>query len=121
MIDHVVLPVRDYAASKAFYERALQPLDYAVVLEFENVCGFGARGKPSFWIRGTGEAGASVHVAFTSSERRAVDAFYEAALGAGGGDNGPPGIRALYHEHYYGAYVHDPDGNNVEAVCHTPE
>jgi catechol 2,3-dioxygenase-like lactoylglutathione lyase family enzyme len=120
MFDHVSLHVRDYAQSKAFYSDALRPLGYEVVMEFGSEAGFGVQGKPDFWIA-EGEPRAPIHVAFASPDRATVDAFHAAALTAGGTDNGPPGLRPHYHEHYYGAYAHDPDGNNVEAVCHRPE
>jgi catechol 2,3-dioxygenase-like lactoylglutathione lyase family enzyme len=120
VIDHVSLGVRDLAASKAFYEQALAPLGYSVLLEFPGVCGFGAERKPDFWIGERDEPGGPIHVAIASPDRETVDAFYEAALAAGGKDNGPPGPRPQYHETYYGAYVIDPDGNNLEAVCHKP-
>jgi catechol 2,3-dioxygenase-like lactoylglutathione lyase family enzyme len=122
MIDHVILNVRDYAASKRFYEEALAPLGYEVVLEFGGFgCGFGRDGKPGFWIATRPEAHSDVHVAFVSPDRATVDRFHERALAAGGADNGPPGLRPHYHESYYAAFVRDPDGNNVEAVCHTPQ
>jgi catechol 2,3-dioxygenase-like lactoylglutathione lyase family enzyme len=82
--------------------------------------GFGESAKPDFWIR-QGEVGAAVHVAFASEDRATVDAFHEAAMAAGGRDNGGPGLRPEYHPSYYGAFVFDPDGNNIEAVCHGPE
>ena len=119
MIDHIGVQVGDYARSRAFYERALAPLGYEVVMAFEKVAGFGVRGKPDFWII-EDETGVPIHVAFASPDRPTVDAFHEAAIAAGGRDNGPPGIRADYYENYYGAYVLDPDGHNVEAVCHAP-
>jgi catechol 2,3-dioxygenase-like lactoylglutathione lyase family enzyme len=121
MIDHVVLNVRDYEASKRFYVEALKPLGYEVVLEFEQMAGLGKQGKPDFWVGQREEPSAHVHVAFGSADRRTVDEFYNAALAAGGRDNGPPGLRPLYHDQYYGAYVLDPDDNNVEAVCHLAE
>lgn len=121
MLDHVKLNVRDFDASRRFYTQALAPLGYAVVMELDRVCGIGERGKPDFWIAGEGEPSAPVHVALASPDRATVDAFHAAALKAGGWDNGPPGPRTHYHEHYYGAFVHDPDGNNIEAVCHRPE
>lgn len=121
MIDHVILDVRDYAASKRFYEQALAPLEYEVVFELGNGCGFGPGGKPEFWVAERGNAQTGVHVAFTSPDRATVDRFHEAALVAGGTDNGPPGLRPHYHETYYAAFVHDPDGNNIEAVCHAAE
>jgi len=92
-----------------------------VQMEFESAAGFGSgEGIPDFWIGSNPERGAT-HVAFTAKDRAAVDSFYEAAVAAGGHDNGPPGVRAHYHENYYAAYVHDPDGNNLEAVSHQPE
>jgi catechol 2,3-dioxygenase-like lactoylglutathione lyase family enzyme len=121
MIDHVILNVRDYAASKAFYTKALAPLGIEVVLEFEGVCGLGQGDKPEFFVEERDEPSASVHVAFASPDRATVDAFHEAALAAGARDNGPPGLRPIYHETYYGAFALDPDGNNIEAVCHRPE
>jgi catechol 2,3-dioxygenase-like lactoylglutathione lyase family enzyme len=120
LIDHVSLHVSDIERSKAFYAEALAPLGYEVIMEFDSVAGLGARGKPDFWI-GEGEPAAPIHVAFSSPDRATVDAFHKAALAAGGKDNGPPGLRPHYHQNYYGAFAHDPDGNNVEAVCHSPE
>ena len=120
MIDHVILNVRDSAASRRFYERALAPLDYEVVMELGASCGFGRSGKPDFWIAQRGNPQSDVHVAFSSPDRVTVDRFHAAAVAAGGEDNGAPGLRPHYHEHYYAAFVRDPDGNNVEAVCHAP-
>jgi catechol 2,3-dioxygenase-like lactoylglutathione lyase family enzyme len=121
MIDHVSVDVADYEASKAFYAAALQPLGYELLMEPDaSVAGFGAQRKPDFWIVGGSPSG-TTHIAFVSPDRPTVDAFHAAALEAGGRDNGAPGLRPQYHENYYGAYVHDPDGNNVEAVCHSPE
>ena len=119
MIDHVGIDVSDYQRSKRFYAAALAPLGYELVMEpDENVGGFAAKGKPDFWLVGGNTAG-GVHLAFATDDRAAVHAFHAAALAAGGNDNGQPGLRP-YHEHYYAAYVHDPDGNNVEVVCHIP-
>jgi catechol 2,3-dioxygenase-like lactoylglutathione lyase family enzyme len=133
MIDHIGMPVRDLASATEFYLKALAPLGIAIVMQVSaEATGHGAAigfgrpgkaqdfqsGKPSFWI-GEGERlGGHVHVAFTASSREAVDAFYRAGLAAGGKDNGPPGLRPHYHANYYAAFVLDPDGNNVEAVCH---
>jgi catechol 2,3-dioxygenase-like lactoylglutathione lyase family enzyme len=117
MIDHVGLPVSDYERSKRFFAAALAPLGYALVMEFGEAAGFGAGAKPDFWIA-AGRSGAPVHVAILSPDRATVDAFHRAALAAGGRDNGAPGLRPEYHASYYGAFVLDPDGNNVEAVCH---
>ena len=119
MIDHLGLTVSDLAKSRAFYTKALQPLGYAAIREFPGALGFGAKGKPDFWL-GQGQASGQVHVAFASSDRKTVDAFHAAAIAAGGKDNGKPGLRPQYHANYYGAFVFDPDGNNIEAVCHQP-
>lgn len=128
MIDHIGMPVGDLARATAFYLEALKPLGIAIVMEVSAeqtgesaAVGFGAKGKPFFWI-GEHEASSDnhVHVAFTAQSRADVDAFYQAALAAGGKDNGPPGLRPHYHANYYGAFVLDPDGNNIEAVCHAP-
>jgi catechol 2,3-dioxygenase-like lactoylglutathione lyase family enzyme len=124
MIDHIGFPVTDYARSKAFYADALAPLGYTLVMEVQQdehdspAAGFGANGKPDFWIGGEGGLNRAIHVAITANDRAAVDAFYRAALAAGGKDNGAPGLRPHYHPNYYGAFVLDPDGHNVEAVCH---
>jgi catechol 2,3-dioxygenase-like lactoylglutathione lyase family enzyme len=118
MIDHIGISVTDLARSLAFYERALAPLGYTVLMKGEQFAGFGAGGT-SFWI-GVGERAARVHVAFRAKGRADVRAFYEAAIAAGGKDNGPPGVREMYHPDYYGAFVLDPDGHNIEAVCHEP-
>jgi catechol 2,3-dioxygenase-like lactoylglutathione lyase family enzyme len=121
VIDHTGLTVADVARSKAFYRGALGPLGYALIMEWEQYAGFGVPPKPDFWI-GQGKANVPpIHVAFRAQNRKEVDAFYKAAMTAGGRDNGPPGLRPHYHENYYGAFVLDPDGHNVEAVCHTPE
>jgi catechol 2,3-dioxygenase-like lactoylglutathione lyase family enzyme len=120
-IDHMALDVADYERSKAFYEQALAPLGIKLLLEHEvGLCGFGGD-FPFFWIgqRGLGPQ-TGVHVAFTARDREMVAAFHAAALAAGGSDNGGPGVREIYHPNYYGAFVLDPDGNNVEAVCHKP-
>ena len=128
MFDHVKFGVSDFAASKAFYLQALAPLGYTLLMEIpkeltghEPVAGFGEAPKPDFWVGGATSGNAPpVHVAFRAKSRAQVDAFYAAALGAGGTDNGAPGVRPHYHAHYYGAFVRDPDGHNVEAVCHDP-
>jgi catechol 2,3-dioxygenase-like lactoylglutathione lyase family enzyme len=126
MLDHTGIPVADYARSKTFYAKALAPLGYALVMEVaqsENdspAAGFGADGKPDFWIGGEGGLNRAIHVAFAAKDRATVDAFYRAALAAGGKDNGSPGLRPDYHVNYYGAFVLDPDGHNIEAVCHAP-
>ncbi len=121
MLDHVALGVSDYGRCRSFYEAALAPLGYGVVMEIGDIaCGLGTQGKPYFWI-GAREQSGPVHVAFTAPDRATVDAFHSAALAAGGRDNGTPGLREHYHPNYYGAFVLDPDGNNIEAVCHRPE
>jgi catechol 2,3-dioxygenase-like lactoylglutathione lyase family enzyme len=124
MFDHVGLNVRDYAASRAFYERALAPLGYRAVRAFDEwkAAGFGSGDeKPAFWISQREPYGTGTHVAFAAAECETVDAFHAAALAAGGRDNGEPGLREQYHPTYYSAFVLDADGNNIEAVCHRPE
>jgi catechol 2,3-dioxygenase-like lactoylglutathione lyase family enzyme len=118
MIDHVGLPVTDLERSKRFYKEALAPLGYALLREYPGVAGFGPDQKPDFWMREF-DAVTQVHVAI-EADREAVDAFHAAAMSAGGTDNGAPGVREIYHPHYYGAFVLDPDGHNIEAVCHRP-
>lgn len=120
MIDHVTATVGDLESAKDFYVKALEPLGYKLAMEFPSAAGFGGpEGIPDFWIT-VDETRGAAHVAFNAPSRAAVDAFHEAALSAGGKDNGGPGIRS-YHEHYYAAFVHDADGNNIEAVTHRPE
>ncbi|HEY5810701.1 MAG TPA: VOC family protein [Povalibacter sp.] len=128
MIDHTGVSVSDFARSKAFYAAALLPLGYRVMMEFTpeqtgrvHVAGFGVPPKPDFWIASGEPNKPGIHTAFRAANRAEVDAFYKAALAAGGRDNGPPGLRPNYHENYYGAFVFDPDGHNVEAVCHEPQ
>jgi catechol 2,3-dioxygenase-like lactoylglutathione lyase family enzyme len=128
MLDHIGFAVKDLQRAKAFYQAALAPLGLAVLLEFtveqtgKNAhVGFGADNKPFFWI-GTGQPlEGRFHLAFTAETRAAVDAFHKAALAAGATDNGPPGIREYFHPNYYGAFVLDPEGHNIEAVCHNAE
>jgi catechol 2,3-dioxygenase-like lactoylglutathione lyase family enzyme len=128
VIDHVGFPVADYQRSKAFYEQALAPLGYRLIMEFGGehteshapAAGFGAEGKPDFWIGGEGGLNGVLHIAMRVKDRGTVDAFHRAALAAGGKDNGAPGLRPQYHPNYYGAFVLDPDGHNIEAVCHSP-
>jgi catechol 2,3-dioxygenase-like lactoylglutathione lyase family enzyme len=123
MFDHVGINVQDYRASRAFYEQALAPLGYRVVMGFDehHAAGFGTTDdKPEFWIAQREPVGGSTHIAFHCQDRQTVDAFHAAALAAGGTDNGPPGVREHYHPNYYAAFVHDPDSNNLEAVCHQP-
>lgn len=126
MLDHIGFGVKDIARSKAFYQRALAPLGVSIVMEVtpeeaggDTYLGFGEDEKPYFWI-GSGGATLSgrLHAAFAAPDRASVDAFYAAAMASGGTDNGPPGIREMYHPSYYAAFVLDPDGHNIEAVCH---
>lgn len=120
MIDHVGLGVSNLEQSKAFYRQALQPLGYQVLLERDGSVGFGRNGKPDLFIYVNRPLSGPTHVAMASPARGTVDAFHAAGLAAGGRDNGPPGPRPHYHRHYYGAFILDPDGNNIEAVCHRP-
>lgn len=127
MIDHAGIAVADWARAKAFYDAAFAPLGakllYMVPEQFtggRKVGGYG-RERPTFWLHEGAEAGPGRHYAFAAASRAEVDAFHAAALAAGGRDNGAPGLRPHYHSDYYGAFVIDPDGNNVEAVCHRPE
>src|SRR5580658_1235252 len=129
MIDHITLTVTNYARSKAFYEKTLAPLGIKLIVEYGVYGGFGLLSNPFFWIGAKApdfwtaahKAGMSpTPVAFNAKGRATVDPFYAAGIAAGAKDNGPPGPRALYHPHYYGAFVLDPDGNNIEAVCHSP-
>jgi catechol 2,3-dioxygenase-like lactoylglutathione lyase family enzyme len=126
MLDHIGFPVSDYARSKAFYAKALAPLGYVLVMEIGPehteskfpAAGFGAEGNPDFWIGGEGGLRGILHIALVAKDRAAVDQFHRAAIAAGAKDNGPPGLRPHYHQNYYAAFVLDPDGHNVEAVCH---
>jgi catechol 2,3-dioxygenase-like lactoylglutathione lyase family enzyme len=122
MFDHVVFGVSDYAASKAFFLKALEPLGVAVVSEGPlgvELCR--PNNESSLCIRRVREQKpAHLHLAFTAENRQQVDAFYRAALGAGGNDNGAPGLRPQYHADYYAAFVIGPDGHNIEVVCHKP-
>jgi catechol 2,3-dioxygenase-like lactoylglutathione lyase family enzyme len=121
MIDHVTADVTDVERAKQFYSQALAPLGYSLQAEFPGAAGFGTgEGIPDFWISSSEDRGAT-HVAFTAPDRAAVDAFHSAATAAGAEDNGAPGVREHYHQNYYAAFVHDPDGNNIEAVSHRPE
>ena len=124
MFDHVKFGVSDYAASKAFYLKALEPLGVAVVSEGTPTYGVELcrpEGKVSLCLCQTGEKPAHLHLAFAAENRRQVEAFHRAALAAGGKDNGAPGLRPHYHANYYAAFVIDPDGHNIEVVCHEPE
>ncbi len=125
MLDHVGLAVSDLRRSKAFYAAALRPLGIQLVMEVTAEqtgagahAGFGVADKAFFWIGDHASPGSGVHFAFTAQSRAQVVEFYHAALEAGGKSNGEPGLRPHYHANYYGAFVLDPDGNNIEAVCH---
>jgi catechol 2,3-dioxygenase-like lactoylglutathione lyase family enzyme len=121
MIDHVSINISDLESAKQFYSQALEPLGYSLAVEIGEFAGFtDASGFRSFGLFRRDPAGGT-HVAFGCGDHARVDAFYEAATSAGGKDNGPPGIRSHYHTNYYGAFVHDADGNNIEAVCHLPQ
>ncbi|HXY84202.1 MAG TPA: VOC family protein [Gaiellaceae bacterium] len=120
MIDHVSADVSDLEQAKNFYGQTLAPLGYSLQMEFPEAAGFGTgQGIPEFWIGSREDRGAT-HVAFSAKDRATVDAFFAAATAAGAKDNGAPGLRPHYHENYYAAFVHDADGNNIEAVCHLP-
>ena len=122
MFDHVVFGVSDYAASKAFFLKALEPLGVAVVLEGPLGVELSPKGsKSSLCLFQTEEKPARLHLAFTAENRQQVEAFYRAALAAGGKDNGAPGLRPHYHANYYAAFVIGPDGHNIEVVCHEPD
>jgi catechol 2,3-dioxygenase-like lactoylglutathione lyase family enzyme len=119
MLDHVTIGVTDIERSKRFYDQALRPLGIErLYAEKDTFAGYGANRKAFFWIGHRTGAQTSTHVAFAVQDRETVDRFYQAALAAGGHDNGPPGLRPHYHSNYYGAFVLDPDGHNIEAVCH---
>ena len=116
MLDHISLRVQDHPRAVSFYRAALAPLGYQVMMEYPGATGLGA-GMPDFWLMATEQPLNPTHLAF-SATRDIVDAFHAAALAAGGTDNGPPGLRVDYHPHYYSAFVRDPEGNNIEVVCH---
>jgi catechol 2,3-dioxygenase-like lactoylglutathione lyase family enzyme len=127
-IDHTSLSVSNFAKAKAFYGAALAPLGITVLMEFAkavtgnaDVAGLGSNGKPFFWLADAGKTSPRIHRAYVADSRAQVDAFYNAALAAGGKDNGAPGLRPMYHPNYYGAFVLDADGHNIEAVCHAAE
>lgn len=131
MIDHIGFAVADIERSRRFYEAALAPLGYRLVMDMSpeqnaiggggRALGFGTEENPFFWVADNQRVGEGTHVAFRVERRELVDAFYEAAMAAGARDNGAPGIRERYHPNYYAAFVYDPDGFNIEAVCHRPE
>lgn len=120
-IDHIGFAVADCERSKQFYAQCLAPLGLELIVEIEGWAGFGRDGKAELWFGEDDEAHKPMHIAFAADDRAAVDRFYEAGIAAGGKDNGAPGLRPEYHPNYYGAFLIDPDGHNVEAVCHRPE
>jgi len=119
MFDHLGFRVRDVEASRKFYLAALAPLGVGVAMEGPYGVGLGRGGKPSLWLSQGEPPVSPLHIAFTARNRAEVDAFHAAALAAGGKDNGAPGLRPHYHPNYYGAFAIDPDGHNIEAVCHS--
>jgi catechol 2,3-dioxygenase-like lactoylglutathione lyase family enzyme len=120
MIDHFTLTVSNLERSKAFYTAALAPLGFTIKRDFGAIVGYGDDKKPYLWLKEGAEPSRPMHIAFQARDRPAVEAFYAAALAAGARDDGPPGERKMYHPHYYGAFVIDPDGHPIEAVCHAP-
>jgi len=118
MIDHLTLSVADLPLAVGFYEKALAPLGYGLVMSFEQYRGFGPPGRPVLWVKQAQPATQPMHLAFVAQDRPAVDAFHAAALAAGARDDGAPGLRPLYHPSYYAAFVIDPLGHPIEAVCH---
>lgn len=127
IVDHIALPVSDFDRSVVFYVNALKPLGISLLMQFPadagsgGAAGFGKDGKAELWLGGGYPVGTHVHLPFAAANRPLVKDFYDAAIAAGGIDHGPPGIRAQYHADYYAAFVLDPDGHNIEAVCHQPE
>ncbi len=126
MIDHIGIEVSDYEKSKDFYQKTLAPLGYLLIMEVQGHAGFGSNEQTTgpiaeFWIHEGASPAKSLHICFKAKNRKAVDEFYKAALKAGATDNGKPGVRDIYHENYYGAFILDADGYNIEAVCHRPD
>ena len=120
MIDHIMVRVKNYQASRDFYDKLLPTIGYQRLMEFGSGAGYGTNGMPAFWIGGEGEPHPRIHLAFSAKDRASVDAFYAMALKLGAKSDGAPGVREHYHPNYYGAFVLDPDGHNIEAVCHLP-
>jgi catechol 2,3-dioxygenase-like lactoylglutathione lyase family enzyme len=121
MFDHVAFAVTDFPAVKAFYIAALAPVGIGVAADYGDTIGIGRDGRPQLFFRKADKGVGRLHIAFTAKNRSEVRAFHEAALKAGGTDNGAPGLRLNYHPNYYGAFVIDPNGHNIEVVCHSPE
>lgn len=124
MIDHIGIEVTDYQSAVDFYKQALAPLSYELLMEIQGFAGFGKKDAAGpiadFWLHQGDNPTNKAHIAFTANDRDTVNAFYEAAIKAGGKNNGEPGVREIYHPNYYSAFVLDPDGHNIEAVCHKP-
>jgi catechol 2,3-dioxygenase-like lactoylglutathione lyase family enzyme len=130
MIDHLSTYATDFSATKAFYEAVLAKLGFSIQAEMtfdsdpdlpgRRACAFGPDGRTVFWVIEVRDAASPRHIAFSATDRESVDEFHREGLAAGGRDNGAPGLRPIYHAHYYGGFLIDPDGNNVEAVCHAP-
>lgn len=121
LIDHIGVAISDYERSKEFYLKALAPLNIGLVVEIQGWAGFGRNGKTDFWFGPDDTVQSPMHIAFVAESREKVEQFYTAAIAAGARDNGKPGVRPEYHRNYYGAFVIDPDGHNIEAVCHQEE
>jgi catechol 2,3-dioxygenase-like lactoylglutathione lyase family enzyme len=125
MLDHIEIAVADIAKARAFYDQTLAAIGVDVVMSVGTgariALGYGSEGRPYFWVVQGPPLTGHLHVAFTAKDRSTVQAFHAAAIAAGGRDNGAPGLRPQYHPNYYGAFVFDPDGHNIEAVCHTPD
>ena len=121
IIDHIGLSIADFEESKNFFSKALAPLGIELITEVQGWAGYGKDGKPELWFGVGGEARPPMHIAFVAENRNQVDQFYAEAIAAGGEDNGKPGIREIYHPNYYGAFVLDSNGHNIEAVCHAEQ
>lgn len=121
IIDHIGIAIADYDRSKQFYQTVLATLGIELVIEVQGWAGFGKQDKAEFWFGPDEVIQPPMHIAFAAANRKQVDDFYRAALNAGATDNGEPGVREIYHSNYYGAFVIDPDGHNIEAVCHRAE
>jgi catechol 2,3-dioxygenase-like lactoylglutathione lyase family enzyme len=117
MLDHITITVSNFGKSCSFYDHALAPLGMTrLFADGDNAAGYGMNGRAFFWIAQQDQPASHAHIAFSAKTRESIVGFYEAALAHGGRDNGPPGPRPKYHDHYFAAFVFDPDGNNVEAV-----
>ena len=121
MLDHIGLRTPQFGTLVRFYEASLSPLGYTKLFAWDGGAGFGRDGAAALWIHGSNTKPAGIHIALSAADHAAVDAFHQAALNAGATDNGKPGLRTDYHPNYYAAFVTDPDGNNLEAVCHIAE